>query len=223
MDNALLRFCLTEGFTGSDHATRVASDADLAWLRDVLRRLDSESELLINNLTALDGYCTEALAGTPTSIPRDEALVRLDEVIEFVEDINYADDFIKLKGLQFVIRLLKVADEEVRIRCWWLLQAVVQSNPKAQNAVLNHDALWADFVADFVGNDVGTRVFAKTLSFFSAFVDNNADVQKKVLATQTVLDKINAALQSKNEAIVDRLRFALRKFEDPKMQALGNH
>mmetsp|Transcript_8942 Transcript_8942/g.10235 ORF Transcript_8942/g.10235 Transcript_8942/m.10235 type:complete len:355 (-) Transcript_8942:1476-2540(-) len=65
----------------------------------------------------------------------------LDELVEYVENIDLARDFNKVGGIKIILKLLNEDSEIIRRKAAEVLALVVQNHPELQSIVLKQDAL----------------------------------------------------------------------------------
>ncbi|KAL7717277.1 Nucleotide exchange factor Fes1 domain-containing protein [Entamoeba marina] len=189
MNDGLLNFCLMHGFTGENNAPQCSKE-DMEWLQKVLESIESEANSMLKIVENLDEYLAELNKGKENS--SSETIVdMLIALVDFVEDINNANDFIRMNGQKTLLGLLQHStDEDILQHVWWILQTLVQNNPIGQLQIYaNHDIM---------------------LLYVKKFVDYPVDSKK-----------IKELLKSDNLKVVDRLSYALKKFEDEKINSLA--
>nr|CAG4645842.1 EOG090X0EEI [Lynceus sp. MCZ IZ 141354] len=156
----LIRFALT-GTAGED-PTRPTQFTPMdeerrVWLQEALT---SMSVNVIEELSkALEVLNPERLANPEEE--EDDFVEALECIIDFVDSIDTAKDFIKIGGLSIIKPSLDCPHSGVRAAAGELLATVVQNNPFAQEACVSVNIL--PILLDRIENDSIETVRVKTL------------------------------------------------------------
>lgn len=109
------------------------------------------------------------------SLPVEDHLRALQELLVFVEPIDNANDLQKLGGLPVIVRELNHADTEIRTASAWVLGTASQNNPFIQNHLLQLGALAK--LMTMVKSKFSEEAI-KALYAISALIRNNSDGQE---------------------------------------------
>ncbi|KAM7541451.1 hypothetical protein Aperf_G00000029151 [Anoplocephala perfoliata] len=129
----LLRFCIEVGKepTGTIQPT----DAERSkWLREAL---ESSTADLVTEMKQRISTVIQNIYDEDSISKKDETSSALDDLIDFTEDINIADIFLKIGGLELLKDLLSKAFDDYIAQSGMLLSNVMQNHPEAQTAAID--------------------------------------------------------------------------------------
>ncbi|ELP83847.1 hypothetical protein EIN_197900 [Entamoeba invadens IP1] len=219
MNDGLLNFCLTHGFVGGDNKPR-ASKEDMEWLRKVFDGIESEAKMMFNILQECDKYLALKAKGVKPEKTEEEIGLGLEELVELVEDINNANDFVKMNGQYEMIKLLnEEKNERILENVWWVLKALVNNNPHAQKMLFEHKEFMQVFKKQFLSTDINSPVFFKIICFVCAFINENQSIQNEVGGEEFVV-KYKEVLKNGDDKTKDRMKYTLNKFSDQQISSL---
>nr|CDS32029.1 nicalin [Hymenolepis microstoma] len=110
-------------------------------LEEFLSLVDYTMSEIPNHLKGLLRFCLEAgsdpLDGIKPMDPETETVECLEDLIDFTEDINLADIFLKIDGLELLKELLTNPSDEYLSYTGMLLSNVMQNHPQAQSVAID--------------------------------------------------------------------------------------
>jgi len=115
----LLRFCIqhSDGNIGETDLSQYGRDpADYQWLKDALGNLENDSQRMKKLVTKLK-ECQNTT----------EIVYALEGIQYFVEDLDLANDLVKLDGLKLIVSFLTHENADVRRWSSWLIASLTQT------------------------------------------------------------------------------------------------
>lgn len=111
------------------------------WLREALQSMtvDLADEMRRRIATIIQNISDSDLS--PES--KEETMSALDDLIDFTEDVNLADIFLKIGGLELLLTMFELPSEDLIAQTGMLLSNVVQNNEEGQKAAINNGLLEA--------------------------------------------------------------------------------
>jgi len=127
----LLRFCLehSDGTVGETDMSRYQRDPeDYKWLMAALNNLESDTQKMKKLIDQLN-----------QDIPTQEKKYALEGIQYFVEDLDLANDLIKVNGLATMVKFISHEDHDIRLWVAWIIASLTQNNPTTQLALYKLD------------------------------------------------------------------------------------
>ena len=211
MNDGLLNFCLAHGYKGEDYGMK-SSPEDIEWLKNVFDNIESDAKIMYNILERSDNYLNKIKKNEPTEITEEQLIDQLEYLVELVESIDNANDFIKMNGQYELCRLLtESTNDDILFNTWWILQAIVQNNPVGQKAIFESSGIMYLLKDQIQKYSVDNKVLFKIICFICSFITENVEIQKFV--TQDIfITKYKEILEKGEMRIKDRLEYTLNKF-----------
>ena len=211
MNDGLLNFCLSHGYKGEDYGMK-SSKEDLEWLKNVFDNIESDAKIMYNILERCDKFLTQTKKNEQTEFTEEQIIDQLEYLVELVESIDNANDFIKMNGQYELIRILtESTNENMLFNAWWILQAIVQNNPVGQKAIFESSAIMFLLKEQIEKYDVESKVLFKIVCFICAFVTESEEIQQFV-SQELFVKKYKEILEKGEMKIKDRLEYTLNKF-----------
>jgi len=129
----LLKFCLehSDGNVGDTNMENYQRDRDdYKWLMEALNNLESDAQRMKKLVESLNGDVTT-----------QQMKYALEGIQYFVEDLDLANDLIKVNGLQPIVNLVSHDDADIRLWASWIVASVSQNHPNTQLALVKLDIL----------------------------------------------------------------------------------
>jgi len=129
----LLKFCLehSDGNVGDTIMENYQRDRDdYKWLMEALNNLESDAQRMKKLVESLNGDVTT-----------QQMKYALEGIQYFVEDLDLANDLIKVNGLQPIVNLVSHDDADIRLWAAWIVASVSQNHPNTQLALVKLDIL----------------------------------------------------------------------------------
>jgi len=129
----LLKFCLehSDGNVGDTNMENYQRDReDYKWLMEALNNLESDAQRMKKLVESLNGDTTT-----------QQMKYALEGIQYFVEDLDLANDLIKVNGLQPIVNLVSHDDADIRLWAAWIVASVSQNHPTTQLALVKLDIL----------------------------------------------------------------------------------
>jgi len=129
----LLRFCLqhSDGNVGDTNMNNYQRDPeDYKWLMQALNNLESDAQRMKKLVDTLN-----------SNITVEEMKYALEGIQYFVEDLDLANDLIKVDGLATMIKLIDHEDPEIRYWVAWIIASLTQNNLTTQLAMVKLNVL----------------------------------------------------------------------------------
>ncbi|KAM3186217.1 hypothetical protein ACTXT7_004803 [Hymenolepis weldensis] len=129
----LLRFCIEAGSEPSGGIEPM--DPERAkWLREALEHATVD---VVEEMKRRIGKVIENLYSKFSADKKGETVECLEDLIDFTEDINLADVFLKIGGLKLLKELLEKPFEDYLSYAGMLLSNVMQNHPEAQSIAID--------------------------------------------------------------------------------------
>ncbi|KAF5394144.1 hypothetical protein PHET_12154 [Paragonimus heterotremus] len=129
----LMRFAM-ENSDGTEEAKIDPENAK--WLKEVLTDASVD---LVQQLKEDIEMLSHVLSSQETAI--SDAHVILEDILSLTEDIDLANDFLKMGGTRIMTELLFNGPQDLKADAYQLLANVTQNNPKAQEICLREKIL----------------------------------------------------------------------------------
>uniref|UniRef100_A0A5K3FQP3 Fes1 domain-containing protein n=1 Tax=Mesocestoides corti TaxID=53468 RepID=A0A5K3FQP3_MESCO len=133
----LLRFCMEAGSEFSSEMEPM--DPQRAkWLREALESMtvDLASEMRKRIVTIIQNISSSDFDGV-----MEDTASALDDLIDFTEDMNLADIFLKIGGLELLKALFNLPTNVFSAQTGMLLSNIVQNHEEAQKVAINEGFL----------------------------------------------------------------------------------
>lgn len=105
----------------------------------------------------------------------DEHEFAFDVIAEYVDNIDYANDFEKLGGFHIILPCIRSEHPSVRIKTCELISTLVQHNPYCQEKFMENPS-YPKALMSLVENDLNDEVRIKALGAISSLVRHNRTV-----------------------------------------------
>jgi len=129
----LLKFCLqhSDGNVGDTNIANYQRDPeDYKWLMEALNNLESDSQRMKKLVDSLNSNSTVSVIK-----------YALEGIQYFVEDLDLANDLIKVNGFTTILKLIEHEDPEIRFWIAWIIASLTQNNSTTQLALVKLDVL----------------------------------------------------------------------------------
>jgi hypothetical protein len=160
----LLKFCLqhSDGNVGSTDMSQYQRDPEeYKWLMEALNNLESDTQKMKKLIDKLnDG-----------NLSTQEKKYALEGIQYFVEDLDLANDLIKVNGLTTIVKLLNHEDQEIRFWTAWIIASLSQNNPNTQLALVHLDVL--NLLCNIIQTETNENTKDKQLYALSSLTSNN--------------------------------------------------
>ncbi|KAL5969444.1 Hsp70-binding protein 1 [Taenia solium] len=171
----LLRFCLDAGSDPTSDTEPMDPERAL-WLRQALESItvDLAAEMrkriavIIQNISSAD----------PKSLV-EETTSALDDLIDFTEDVNLADTYLKIGGIALLKALLGFPSGDYRAQSGMLLSNIVQNHEDAQKVAISENLL--NLVLQLLIEDSDPGNMSGLLSGISSLVRGSELSQKRFI------------------------------------------
>lgn len=200
----LLKFCMEA--TRSEDAPRSESAQPMSedrkkWLHTAIEEMTvNPAKVMSDSLDKIEQAELDTEEGT------EQQIEAVEQIQDWVDELDIAIDFIKINGLRVVPRLLSSEVSELRWRCLELLATVSQNNPYAQTAILSLKLLPAILL--MIDSDPNPTVRVKSLYALSCLVRSNVEAQTKLKAHDG-LSVLVRALGSEEEKVRTKATFLI--------------
>ena len=142
----------------------------------------------------------------------DEACAEaLDELLDYVEDIDIARDFLLVGGGRVLLSQLAKSDD-VTSRSLDALSAIVQNNPKCQEMIQPLSPMTA--VAEVLRGQHSSQVAAKAIRFVSCMVRGSDALLSDASKSNIFALVISLLARDHDEAVFNKSFFLLRHLTD---------
>lgn len=201
----LLRFCL-EATRGEDAQGSIGlepmSEERKKWLEEAFTQMSvSPVERMKICLSVIENAEIDTEEGT------EKQMKALEELQDWVEDIDIASDFVKINGLRVVPALLSSEVSRLRWGCLELVAVLSQNNPFGQAAVMNMKLL--PVLIAMTDTDDHPTVRTKALYATSCVVRSNREAQE-ALRAHGGLGVLVRAVSSEEEKIKVKATFLMQ-------------
>ncbi|KAH9286319.1 hypothetical protein ECG_01250 [Echinococcus granulosus] len=171
----LLQFCLDAGSDPTSDIESMDPERTL-WLQQALESMtvDLVAEMrkriatVIQNISSAD----------PKSLV-EETTSALDDLIDFTEDVNLADIFLKIGGITLLKGLLGFPSADYRAQSGMLLSNIVQNHEEAQRVAINENLL--NLVLQLLIEDTDPGNMSGLLSGISSLIRGSELSQKRFI------------------------------------------
>ncbi|VVC44175.1 Armadillo-type fold,Armadillo-like helical,Nucleotide exchange factor Fes1 [Cinara cedri] len=130
-----------------------------------------------------------------------------DVLAEYIDNIDYANDFQKLGGFQIFIPGLKSEHKSVRCKTAEVIATLVQNNPYCQDKFIEHPS-YIRLLISLIEKDTIDEVRVKGLHAISSLVRDNVAVFWKFIGFSGN-DLVVNALKSSNEKLMIKAAFLI--------------
>jgi len=159
----LLKFCLehSDGNVGETNMENYQRDReDYKWLMEALNNLESDAQRMKKLVESLNGDVTT-----------QQMKYALEGIQYFVEDLDLANDLVKVNGLQPIVNLVSHDDADIRLWAAWIVASVSQNHPTTQVALVNLDIL--SYLCKAIQKETSDEVKDKQLYALSSVTSGN--------------------------------------------------
>jgi len=190
-DSGLLRFCLEHSDGTGLSAIPNRDRKDYEWLKEALGTIETNFQ----RMKRLIGIVNDE------NVTEDCKIIALEQLQEIIEDIDDANDFLKLEGISSMIKLLE--SSSVALQYWgsWIIATTVQNNPVGQQKAVQEGSLSP--LLNLLRYETDNHLLAKVLSAISALLRDNKVVQNALHVGQ-VYDLLKNVLE--REAFVGKTK-----------------
>jgi hypothetical protein len=129
----LLKFCLehSDGNVGDTNMDNYQRDPeDYKWLMEALNNLESDTQKMKKLVDSIN-----------SNITIQETKYALEGIQYFVEDLDLANDLIKVNGLGTIVKFINHEDPDIRYWTAWIIASLTQNNLNTQLALVKLDVL----------------------------------------------------------------------------------
>eukprot|EP01112_Ceratiomyxa_fruticulosa_P022653 TRINITY_DN8377_c0_g1_i1.p1 TRINITY_DN8377_c0_g1~~TRINITY_DN8377_c0_g1_i1.p1 ORF type:complete len:384 (-),score=87.10 TRINITY_DN8377_c0_g1_i1:3-1031(-) len=240
IDFGLLKFCLehTDSPNLVDNPLPNRDPADYEWLKKALQNLESDTTRMKNLLGIIKGNQDEpkkegeqsksqnegkeGQSEGPTSNKQVSDEVRrhaLEELQFYVEDIDNANDLVKIGGIPVLLDCLSPSSPS-SIRYWalWVVASAVQNNPNTQAKFLLSNFL--EVVFGILREEKDSDVGEKALYALSGLIRDNDGATHKFIQDKGVYLLSEILHISKREKLLSKVLFMIANLlgKDPKIK-----
>jgi len=159
----LLKFCLehSDGNVGETNMENYQRNPeDYKWLMEALNNLESDAQRMKKLVDSLTG-----------DITAQQMKYALEGIQYFVEDLDLANDLIKVNGLQPIVNLVSHDDADIRFWSAWIIASVSQNNPNTQLALVKLDIF--NHLCKAIQNETNETTKDKQLYALSSVTSGN--------------------------------------------------
>ncbi len=204
LDRGLLQFCLMHSDGNVvDNPLPQRDPRDYEWLRKVFSNLESDFDRLRKAMEVVNER--ESKGGNNNEGKVNAAL---EEILFFLEDIDVASDFYKVRGVELTIELLHESTASFREYALAIVSCVVQNNPIPQSIWLQNGMF--ELVLAILHNERERKVREKALGCMSSLIENKLDYQLKFIEHDGIRI-LGTFLASTNSQQVMKSAFFLNK------------
>jgi CHASE3 domain sensor protein len=169
----LLKFCLehSDGNVGDTNLENYQRDSeDYKWLMEALNNLESDSQRMKKLVDSLN-----------SNITVQEMKFALEGIQYFVEDLDLANDLIKVNGLSTIVRLILHDDADIRYWIAWILASLTQNNQTTQLALVKLDVL--NLLCSAIQKETHDQARDKQLYALSSLMSGNQELMNNFVDT----------------------------------------
>jgi len=105
------------------------------------------------------------------NLSTQEKIYALEGIQYFVEDLDLANDMIKVNGLTTIVNLLNHEDPKIRFWTAWIIASLSQNNPNTQMALVHLDVL--NLLCNIIQTETDENTKDKQLYALSSLTSNN--------------------------------------------------
>jgi len=196
----LLKFCVEN--TQSEDAPEGTTPIDeerKKWLEEAIQNWkDNDPVKIMNELTHF-------ILEDSTSDENKEAA--LEQLNGYCEDIDMANDFVKLGGLKMIEHLFKNGGAEIRWRAADVFATCVQNNPVSQEAAMKIE--FVPTLLSFIDNDAHEQVKIKAFYALSCLIRENLQCSQ-IISKYDGFSVFVRAIQSDIEKLQLKVAFMLQ-------------
>jgi len=187
----LLKFCLehSDGNVGDTDVSQYQRDPeDYKWLMEALNKLESDSQKMKKLIDKLNDESTTNL----------EKKYALEGIQYFVEDLDLANDLIKVNGLPTIVKFISHEDQEIRYWIAWIIASLTQNNTTTQLALVKLNVMNVLCVTIQKETDDNTK--DKQLYALSSLTSGNQTLMDIFVDTYNGLPYLTSLVLSKNSS-----------------------
>jgi len=184
----LLKFCLqhSDGNVGQTDMSQYQRDPeDIKWLMEALNNLENDSQKMKKLVDKLNGNLTT-----------QETKYALEGIQYFVEDLDLANDLIKVNGLPTIVKLISHEDHEIRFWAAWIIASLTQNNLPTQIALVKLDVL--NHLSGAIQKETNENTKDKQLYALSSLTSGNQPLMDLFVDSYNGLPYLTSLLLSNN-------------------------
>ncbi|RWS12300.1 hsp70-binding protein 1-like isoform X2 [Dinothrombium tinctorium] len=168
----LLQFCVeqTAREDNTSSNAEAMSEERRQWLSQVIGSIGNQVEQMKQNVDIVKSFLNSG-----EEHETDEVIEAIDNLIDIVAQIDYANDFHKIGGFEILAPLISCNNSKLQIKGCDLLAEIVQNNKYCQKAVVDYKLL--PLLVSTLDTDPDEEVRIKALYAISCLLRGNEDIQ----------------------------------------------